>query len=312
MNICIYGTGGVGGFFGGRLADACASHRSKVADVYFVARGPHLEEIWRSGLVLNTTERKNVVCKPAMATDDISAIPSPDLCLVCVKSYDLGEAVRDLKKVVRKDTVIIPLLNGVNIYHRVRDTLADGIVLPACVYVETHVDKPGTVTQKGGDGVIRLGPDPLYPEYHPERALKVLDKLGVKTRWSSDPFPEIWEKYIFIAGYGMVTACYGCTIREAASDPPLKELVAGIMAEIEAIARMKGVMLPEDIVEGSVRKAGNFSGEAKTSYQRDIETKGRKNEGDLFGEFIVNMGREYNVPTPIAGQVYREIQRNDE
>jgi 2-dehydropantoate 2-reductase len=312
MNICIYGTGGVGGFFGGRLADACASHRSKAADVYFIARGPHLEEIRRSGLVLNTTERKNVVCKPAMATDDVTSIPSPDLCLVCVKSYDLEEAVRDLKKVVRKDTVIIPLLNGVNIYQRIRDVLADGIVLPACVYVETCVLKPGVVTQKGGEGVIRLGPDPLYPQYQPEWALKVLDRLGIKTRWNPDPYPDIWEKYVFIAGYGMVTACYGCTIGEAAVDPPLRELARGIMTEIAAIAGRKDVVLPVDIVEKSIRKAANFSMEAKTSYQRDVETKGRKNEGDLFGETIVKMGKEYNAPTPVTEQVYREILEKSE
>ncbi|HEY3274064.1 MAG TPA: 2-dehydropantoate 2-reductase [Methanocella sp.] len=312
MNICIYGTGGVGGYFGGRMADAGRCHESKLADVFFIARGAHLTEIRRSGLILNTTERKNVVCLPAMATDDITAIPSPDLCLVCVKSYDLENALRDLKKVVRKDTIVIPLLNGVDIYERIRDVFAGGIVLPACVYVETHLEKPGTVTQKGGDGIIRLGPDPLYPEYYPSEMLKVLGELGIKILWNPYPFPEIWEKYVFIAGYGLVTTSYGCTIGEAYSDPALKELVSGVMAEITAIARRKDVRLPDDIVERSVKKAGNFTFGAKTSYQRDVEAKGRPNEGDLFGETIVKMGKYYGVPTPVTEQIYREIVKNKE
>jgi 2-dehydropantoate 2-reductase len=312
MNICIYGTGGVGGFFGGRMAAASMGHKPKVADIFFIARGAHLAEIRRSGLVLNTKERKNVVCRPAMATDDLSEIPAPDLCLVCVKSYDLENAIRDLKRVVRNDTIVVPLLNGIDIYRRIREVLACGIVLPACVYVETHLEKPGIVTQKGGDGIIRLGPDPMYPEYYPSGQLKALDALGIKTRWNPDPFPEIWEKYVFIAGYGLVTARYGCTIGEAASDPALKELVAGIMTEIVTIARTKDVRLPDDIVERSVKKAGNFSHEAKTSYQRDVGAKGRRNEGDLFGETIVKMGRYYGVPTPVTERVYKEIQKNPE
>ncbi len=220
-NICVYGTGGVGGFFGGRMADGNARHESKVADIFFIARGRHLEEIRRSGLVLNTKDRQNILCRPTMATDDITAIPAPDLCLVCVKSYDLEAAVRDVKKVMRKDTIILPLLNGVDIYERVRDVIDEGIVLPACVYVETHLEKPGTVTQKGGDGIIRFGPDPRHPDFDPSSLINTLGELGIKTKWNPDPYPEIWEKYIFIAGYGLVTACYGCSIGEAVSDPVL-------------------------------------------------------------------------------------------
>ncbi len=79
------------------------------------------------------------------------------------------------------------------------------------------------------------------------------------------------------------------------------------MTEIAAIAHKKGVKLPEDIVEKSVNKAGNFSFEAKTSYQRDVEAKGRRNEGDLFGGTIVKMGKKYGVPTPVTERVYGEI-----
>jgi 2-dehydropantoate 2-reductase len=312
MNICIYGTGGVGGYFGGCIADACRCREPKVANVFFIARGSHLAEIRRSGLVLNTTERKNVVCRPAMAAEGLAEIPAPDLCLVCVKSYDLDNAIRDLKKVARNGTIIVPLLNGVDIYQRIRSELAAGIILPAWVYVEAHVERPGTVTQTSGDSIIRLGPDPLYPEYYPAGALKVLSELGIKTVWNPDPFPEIWEKYIFVAGYSLVTACYGCTIGEAASDPPLKELVTGIMAEITAIARRKDIRLPDDIVDKSLKKAGNFAFEAKTSYQRDVEANGRRNESELFGETIIRMGKEYNVPTPVTEQVYKQILKNGE
>lgn len=308
-NICILGIGGVGGFFGGTIAwnnDRLTTGRKKIC---FVARGSHLEMIRKFGLTLNTKRRSNMVCIPTLATDEIATVPPPDLCLICVKSYDLENAIRDLRLIIKKDTIVIPLLNGVNIYERVRAILDDGIVLPACVYVETHLEKPGTVTQKGGDGVIRFGPDPSFPGYDPTDLIKTLDCLGIKARWNADPYPEIWEKYVFIAGYGLVTAFSSKTIGEVAADPALRETARGIMTEIRSIADKKGIKLPVDIIERSMNKSGNFTFEAKTSYQRDVEAKGKSNEGDLYGKAIVEMGEQLNVPTPITARIYEDIQK---
>jgi 2-dehydropantoate 2-reductase len=308
-NICIVGVGGVGGYFGGKIIQGFSGGDQGERKIYFVARGAHLREIQKSGLILNTSEKANIICIPASATDRIDEIPAPDLCLLSVKSYDLPEVVRGLVKIIREDTVILPLLNGVDIYERIRTVLIQGIVLPACVYVGTHIERPGVVTQRGGDGIILCGKEPKSPDIDPENLITFFHKAGVKFVWNDDPYPAIWEKYMFIAAFGLVTAYSGKTLGEVAADHGLKRMAGEIMGEIKLIADVCNIGLPDDIIETSLKKADNFPFETKTSYQRDIEGAGR-NEGDLFGGTILAMGRRLQVPTPVTERIYSVIQKN--
>ncbi len=306
-NICVFGIGGVGGYFGGKLAYCVSKMNIESEKIFFIARGQHLDEIKKSGLLLNTSSDGSMICKPEMAAVSISEIPAPDIVLLCVKSYDLDSAVKDLSKVVKDNTIILPLLNGVNIYERIRSELKKGIVLPACVYVGTHIEKPGIVSQKGGDGMIIFGKDPKYPDFYPEYLIELFDRTGIKYRWETDPFPAIWEKYIFIASFGLITAFSGKTLGEVMADSILKNKVREIMMEIIAIALKKGIKLPDSILDISLEKAGQFPFETKTSYQRDVESIGKRSEGDLFGETIIKMGVETGKPTPVTESVFEKL-----
>ena len=106
--ICIAGVGGVGGFFGGQMARAIERQMSRPRQIYFLARGAHLEQIRRSGLMLNTPGQAGMLCRPTLATDNLLEIPAPDLYLVCVKSYDLAAVIQAIQKNMRADTVILP------------------------------------------------------------------------------------------------------------------------------------------------------------------------------------------------------------
>jgi 2-dehydropantoate 2-reductase len=307
-NICIFGVGGVGGYFGGKIA--YANNRNKVDNkVYFIARGEHLDKIRKKGLILNTSESRGMVCRPALATDTLEEIPAIDLYLIAVKSYDLDNAVKQISQNIKDHTVLIPLLNGVDIYERIRHLLNSGIVLPACVYVGTHIEEPGMVTQAGGEGTILLGRDPRYPDYDLREIINIFKECGISNTLYEDVNPHIWEKYVFIAAYGLITAYSSKTLGEVAADKDLFKTVKDIMKEIETIARAKGVALSDDIVDKSAQKAFSFPMETKTSYQRDIEKKGTKNEGDLFGGTIVRMGRELGISTPKTDEVYSIIQK---
>ena len=309
-NICIFGVGGVGGYFGGRIAYEIAQQKNSPQKVFFIARGKHLAHIQRQGLILNTAEKQGLLCKPAMATDRVEDIPTPDLYLLCVKSYDLDGTVNAISKNMNRDTIVIPLLNGVDIYERIRHILQTGIVLPACVYVGTHIEQPGVVTQKGGDGAILCGKDPRVPDVNPQEITDFFTRLHINFQWKDDPYPDIWGKYLFISAFGLVTAYSGETLGEVMADPETKGLVRQIMAEVVAIAAKKGVQLPENSLEVALNKANNFPYDTKTSYQRDVATRGKKNEGDLFGGTIVRMGRELGVQTPVTQRIFTEIQRN--
>jgi len=308
-NICIYGVGGIGGLYGGKIAYDLHQRGNDQRRVFFIARGPHLAEIRRNGLILNTPEHRDMICTPTMVTDNVGEIPPPDLCLMCVKSYDLDNAIKALAKNINPSTMIIPLLNGVDVYERIRTNLQDGMVLPACVYVGTHIEKPGIVTQSGGEGIILCGSDPKITDFNPEALIRFFSQVDVTFRWNDDPYPEIWKKYIFIASFGLVSAYSGKTLDEIVSNHRLKETTREIMMEIVAIAGERGIALPEDVVNLSIDKARDFPPGTKTSYQADVEKKAKRNEGDLFGGTIIRLGHRLGVPTPVTKGIYAAIQK---
>jgi 2-dehydropantoate 2-reductase len=244
---------------------------------------------------------------PTRATDNIEELPSPDLCFLCVKSYDLDAVCDALNGHIKPETVVVPLLNGVDIYERVRRVLTNGITLPACIYVGTHIERPGVVTQQGGESKILMGKDPKYPDFYPEEVLQFLQEAAISFQWFENPLPAIWEKYLFIAGFGLVSAASGKTLGQIIEDAESKRLVVGIMEEIFLISKQKYVALPDDIVAVSVVKASNFPPETKTSYQRDVERKAQRNEGDLFGATVIRMGKETGVPTPVTESVCKKL-----
>ena len=304
--VCIYGTGGVGGYFGGKIAEAFSQTRYKDHEVYFIARGAHLAAIRQHGLKVKTPDRIYSV-QPTLAVDDIREISAVDLILLCVKSYDLNQSVTAIKPVIKDNTCIIPLLNGVDINERIRAILDKGVVLPACLYVGTHIESPGVISQSGGSGIIYLGVDPRNPEYSGETVKTFFQKTDIRYEWFNDPLPPIWEKYMFIAAFGMVTALYHESLGESIANAEHKEVIRGIMTEIHAIAQRKGIDLPADIVEQSINKATNFPFAARTSYQRDIENQSRFNEGDLYGGTIIRVGKAVGIATPVTESVYKQI-----
>jgi 2-dehydropantoate 2-reductase len=181
------------------------------------------------------------------------------------------------------------------------------VVLPACVYVSASIDQPGVVTQKGMAGVLICGRDPDHPDYDPSAEVSSLKQAGVTVRYEEDAYPAIWEKYLFIASFGLVTAWADKPFGAVLEDAELRGYVAAIMEEIKAVATKQGISFPENIVDSSLKKAENFPYETKTSYQRDVE-KGGRNEGDLFGATIVRLGRELGVATPISRRLYTDIE----
>lgn len=305
MNIAVIGIGGVGGFFGGKLTQILKDDAD--LNIYFIARGQHLAEIQKNGLLLDSDEGE-YICRPTKALDNIAELPEIDLCLLCVKGYDLDKVLIPLKEKVSEKTMILPLLNGVDIYERIRKTIDKGVVFPSCVYVGTHIEKPGKVTQRGGTCTIHFGKDP-HNDYIDPAIFDLFDKANIKYSWLENPYTEIWSKFVFIAAYGLVTANSGRTIGEAVSSDELSRDLKLIMHEIAAIAEKKGITLPQSIVHDSYIKGKNFPFEAKTSFQRDFENADKPDERDLFGGTIIRMGAETGVTAETTERIYESIQK---
>lgn len=306
MNIAVIGIGGVGGYFGGMLARLTGEKNGY--NIHFIARGEHLKEIQRNGLVLKTDDGETI-CRPTSATDSILDLTAPDVCLVCVKSYDLDSISLQLSGIVSGKTMILPLLNGVDIYERMRARITDGIIFPSCVYITSHIEKPGMVVQSGSTHIIHFGRDPRSSHTDPA-IFELLAKAGINYNWLDNPYTEIWSKFLFIASFGLVTTNFNKTLGEVYESEELGGHVKNIIREIAEIAAKKNVRLPATIVEDTFVKGAKFPHETKTSLQRDYESGRKNDERDLFGGTVIRMGRDLGVKTEATEFVYNMMRKN--
>lgn len=304
MKICFFGVGGVGGYIGAIVAE---KYKDK-HDIYYIARGQHKDAICKNGLTLKKAGNNKIITViPKKCTDTVNDLPVCDIVILSVKVYDLENAVKELSKITSEKTIILPLLNGVDIYERIREHLKTGIVLPSCVYVGTHIESPGIIYQNGGSCKISIGADPKSPDFDLEALFAILKDAGIDFEFEKNVKISIWSKYVFIAAYGLVTAAFGNSLGQVFEDPEQSQTVRSIMKEIETIARKLHIALDNDIVEKSYLKAMQFPYETKTSFQRDVESKGKVNEGDLFGGTVIRYGDALGVQTPTTKIIYQRL-----
>ena len=306
MRIGVVGIGGVGGYFGGKLALAYAGKGAH--DVIFVARGEHLRAIRKSGLRLITPEREELTAVPTLATDTPGEIGFLDLVLFCTKSYGLDDAARMIAGNVHKGTVVLPLLNGVNITSRLRILLPGCIVLNGCVYIGSNIEGPGVVHHKGGTGQLIFGPDRNEDVKKFRYIETLLCEAGITATLAENVAVHIWTKYIFVGPLAGLTSLLGKTFGAILENDENRLMFEGLMKEIESIARAQGVKLPADIVIASIRKAASFPYATKTSMQLDYE-KGSRTEIDIFVDDIVKTGNALGIETPIHERVLKELMK---
>ena len=199
-------------------------------------------------------------------------------------------------------------MNGVDVYARIRSVIDKGIVLPACVYVGTHIEKPGVVSQKGGACKILLGADPRHIEFSPNGLLKLLDQANILHEWRPDIQTCIWEKFIFISSFGLVTASHNKTIGDVLEDGDMRGKVLDIIKEATSIARGMGVEMPKDTTEAVFQKGRSFPYETKTSFQRDFENIEKADERDLFAGAILKYASELGINVPTTAETLRRLE----
>lgn len=298
---------GVGGYFGGKMSNVLKN--SDEYNLYFVARGNHLKNIKKAGLILKTSSEGNYICKPTLATDNIEELPALDICFICVKQYDLDNVLLRLKDKITDKSKIIALLNGVDIYSRARKIIKNGVVFPSCVYVGTHIESPGIVSQNGGSCTIIFGKDPQNTDIDADDVCSIFDKCSIKYNWTENNIAEIWEKYMFIASYGLVTSYYNKTLGEVYNNKEYSDVVKKVMNVIYELSKAENVNLDQDIVNASYQKATNFPFETKTSFQRDFENKNKPDERELFGLSIIELGKKNDINVEIIEALYNGLNK---
>ncbi|MTV48173.1 2-dehydropantoate 2-reductase [Heliobacillus mobilis] len=309
MRIAVIGMGGVGGFFGGKLAYAFAD--SKENDVFFIARGDHLKAMQEQGLTVKSSEEK-FVAYPTEAVQDPSEIGMVDFVLFCVKTYDLETAAQQIVPLLKRETLVLPLLNGVDHAERLRALLPQGKVLNGCCYIFSKIESPGVISQGGGVPRIVFGADkgvglPEISQDQLDLLANLFREADISAKFVADAEVAVWSKYLLICSLGGITSFFQKPVGAVASNPEQRAMLLTTMEEVYAVAKAKGVQLDEAIVKKTMASVDTFAPESTTSMQRDFE-KGSRTELEAFSGYIVRTGRGLGVPTPAHEKVYEQLK----
>jgi 2-dehydropantoate 2-reductase len=303
MRIGIVGIGGVGGYFGGKLA--IEYEGSNQHEIIFIARGEHLKAIQEKGLQLFTQEG-DYVARLALATDNPAHAGIFDLIFFCVKSYSLESSAQSLKANINKNTVVIPLLNGVNIAERLRAVLTDADIVRGCVYISSFIEKPGVVLQTEGSCKLIFGTDDEFTNQY-QYILDMLLKAKINAELTNRISEVLWTKYLLMCPLGSLTSVTGKTYGGIMADQILRQKLRGMMQEVATIARARNISLPENAVEKTMELVGSFAYDTKTSMQMDRE-KSKQTEIDTLTAYVCKAGKEFGIPTPLHNEIYFQLQ----
>jgi len=294
MNIVVFGAGGVGGYFGGKLAQAGN-------DVTFIARGKHLQAIKNNGLQVKSIQGDFKI--HPKVTDDVASIKHPDLVILGVKSWQVEDVAVQLKPIIGEKTMVLPLQNGADNADKLREVLPHKNVLAGLCKIVSRVESPGIIDHFAFD------PEIVFGEYDNEKSKRVqnvsalFDKAGIKNKVSDDIHLDIWKKFLFIATVSGIGALTRVEFGVMRNDEHIRQIMYQTANEIVAVANAKGIALTNEDIEMLLKVVDNLNAKTTASMQRDI-MEGRPSELDNFNGYIVRQGKELHITTPANSFTY--------
>jgi len=299
MRIAILGVGGVGGYIGGKLALS----KDKKDKIIFISRGKQLQKIKKDGLKL-IDEDKEYIIKPDLTTDDPNDIDKFDLLIVSVKSYDLKESILALKDNISNDTVILPLLNGVDHNKEIKRFCPNAKVLNGCIYILSNIKETGTIKKYGRVFNLIYGSNEQnLDEFAWLKGL--FDKAGLKNKLTSDIELETWKKYLLISAYASMTSYYQEPLGFIA-DKKLDELKE-VLFEIKSVANAKNIEIEDKVIYKILDRIATLPYESKTSMQLDYE-KNKKTELEALCGYIVKEAKKLDIDVPNMQRYYNALK----
>lgn len=295
MRVAVFGSGGVGGYFGARLAQAGQ-------EVVFIARGAHLAAMRENGLRIEST-KGDFVINPVQAQDDPARVGQVDVILVGVKAWQVAEAAQAMQPMVGPDTLIVPLQNGVDAPASLAAALGNQHVLGGMCQISVFVAGPGHVRHVGIEPFIAIGELDRQPSRRVERLLQVFTEAGIKAEIPDDIHVAMWEKFLFIASISGVCAATHAPVGVIRSIPETRRLLERAMQEVLVVAQARQIRLAEDTVARRLEFIESMSPTVQPSMARDI-LEGRPSELGSQSGAVVRMGLEYGVATQVHAFLY--------
>lgn len=298
MRIVILGTGGVGGYFGGRLAQAGE-------DVTFIARGEHLRAIKTSGLRVDS-QLGDFTVFPAKATDDVMEIGEVDLVILGVKAWQVPGAAREMKPMVGPTTTVVPMQNGVEAAAQLVSELGYEKVIGGLCRILSYVVGPGHIHHIGYKPSIIIGELDNRRTDRIKSIEEVFKNAGLEISVAADIQIALWTKFLFIASFSGIGAIANAPAKVIRNDPKWRTQMINAMQEIYALAHARGINLPSNSIETVMASVDSLPEESTSSMQRDIAA-GKPSELESQNGAVVRMARESGVAVPTHKLIYETL-----
>ena len=299
MKIAIFGSGGVGGYFGARLAAAGN-------EVHFIARGKHLAAMREHGLKVKSA-LGDLAIKPVRATDNPAEIGPVDIVTFAVKLWDTEAAAEQLRPLIAKGGHVIPFQNGVESIDRLKKILPPQSIMGGSAYIGTRIGAPGVIEHTGTMARLRFGAVQPSQRAAAERFAAACKAAGIMTEVVEDIVLVNWEKFVFLVAMSSATSVARAPLGVVREDPELSWLFEQAMRETWRLGRARGVKLPDDFVEKQLAFAQTLPAEMRTSMQHDLEAGNRLEAPWLCGA-VARMSAQAGLEAPVNHTVYAALK----
>lgn len=299
MRIAIFGTGGAGGYFGGRLAQVGE-------EVVFIARGAHLQALRAHGLQIDSV-KGDFVLPPLQANDDPAQVGVVDVVLVGVKAWQVPEAARAMRPLVGPETFVVPIQNGVDAPAELAAVLGVKHVLGGLCRIVSFVAGPGHIRHVGGEPYIAFGELDNRPSERAEKLRQAFARThGMMVEIPADILAAIWQKFLLIAAWSGVGAVTRAPIGVLRALPETRSMLEQAMQEILRVALARGVHLSPEAINQSLAFIDSLPPAGTASMQRDI-MEGRPSELASQNAAVLRLGQEVGVATPLHAFIYHSL-----
>ncbi len=289
MKIAMMGSGGVGGYFGGRLA-------ASGVDVHFIARGEHLAAMQGDGLAIES-ELGNTLITPAQATDDPSAIGPVDYVIIGVKLWDTKAAGHAIAPLLGPETVVVSLQNGIECDYVLGAIIGHERLFGGVANIAASIARPGVINHLGTMQRIYIGEYGGENSWRLTMLYQALKAAGIDSETSDDIECTIWQKFVFLVGLSATTTTLRTTIGPIRENEGHRTLLRELMEETVAVGRARKVALPTNFVEDRLAFVEGLPVAMTSSMHHDLE-RGNRLEVDWLSGAVVRLGAELGIATP--------------
>ena len=299
MHIAIFGSGGVGGYFGGRLAQAGEQ-------VTFIARRQHLQAIQQHGLRVDSV-LGDFVIHPAQATADPATVGPVDVVLVAVKAWQVPAAAEAIRPLVGPETMVVPLQNGVEAPAQLSAVLGRRPVLAGLCGLVSFIAGPGHIKHAGVEPFVKFGELDNERSQRVERLYQAFaGAQGLVVEVPADIHVAVWQKFMLIVAWSGVGAVTRAPVGILRSIPETRRMLQDVVHEVYTVGRAHHVALPETSVAGTMLFFDKAAPENTASMQRDI-MEGRPSELESQTGAVVRLGQEKGLETPLNSYIYHTL-----